>query len=183
MTLIEIIKKRKSVRKFTEEDVSDEDVMEILEAARLAPSGVNKQPWHFIIIRDQEIKSKIAKIMSPQATFIKKAPVAIALIVKTRSPWHVLDGAIAMEHLVLAAAEKGLGTCWTAAYGIKNPKNFQNLLMDALGVPTELQDNYLVITVTPLGYPAKRGSLQTKRKALEEIYSQEKFEVKEVKKK
>lgn len=178
MTLIEIIKKRKSVRKFTDQDVSDEDIMEILEAARLAPSGVNKQPWQFIIIRNKETQQQIAKIMSPWAKFIKLAPVAIALIVKTRSPWHLLDGAIAMEHLILAAAEKGLGTCWTATYGITNPKDFQSQLMDLFEVPKELQENFIVLTITPLGYPAEGGILETKRKPIDAIHSLEKFEIK-----
>ncbi len=179
MTLIEIIKKRKSYRKFTDQDILNEDINEILEAARLAPSGVNKQPWQFIIIRNKENKEKIAKLMTPWAKFIKYAPIAIALIVKTRSPWHVLDGAIAMEHLVLAAAEKGLGTCWTATYGITNPKDFQNQLMDILEVPKELQKDHIVLTVTPLGYPAEGGALITPRKKLEEIHSLEKFEEKD----
>lgn len=169
--------KRKSVRQFTDQEVSDEDVKFCLEAARWAPSGTNKQSWHFIVIRNKETQEKIAKLM-PWAKYNKFAPIAIACLANTKSIWHLLDVSIATEHLVLAAAERGLGTCWSAVYGINKPPDFQNRIMTILGVPEELQDKYIVVTITPLGHPAEGGTIKTKRKELEKIYSLEKFELK-----
>ena len=176
MTLMDLIMKRKSVRRYTDEEVPDEDIKYCLEAARWAPSGTNKQSWHFIIIRNKETQEKLVKLM-PWAKYNKFAPVAIACLANKKSVWHLIDVSIATEHLVLAAAERGLGTCWSAVYGIKKPEDYQNQIMNILGVPEELQEKYVVVTITPLGHPAEGGITKTKRKNLEKIYSLEKFEL------
>ncbi|MHC1591576.1 MAG: nitroreductase family protein [Candidatus Helarchaeales archaeon] len=175
MSILEVIKKRKSVRKFTDEEVAEEDLNAVLEAARLAPSGTNKQPWHFIIIKNKETQKELAKLM-PWGSFIKNAPIAIAVIVEQKSMWSILDGTIAMTHITLEAAARGLGTCWCACWPNleKNP-DLETKIKDLLGIPKEKQSKIKIITITPLGHPRPDGIKETKRKPLEKIVHHEKF--------
>ncbi|MHA1143315.1 MAG: nitroreductase family protein [Candidatus Helarchaeota archaeon] len=175
MSILDVVKKRKSVRKFTDQDVSDEDLNAVLEAARLAPSGTNKQPWHFIIIKNKETQKKIASLL-PWGTFIKKAPIAIAILVQKKSMWAILDGCIAVTHIMLEAAARGLGTCWCACWPNldKNPA-LEKQIHDILGIPEDLQPKMKLITITPLGHPDPKGIKETTRKPIEKIVHHEQF--------
>jgi nitroreductase len=121
------IKLRSSIRKYIDKPVDDEKILRLLESARLAPSGSNTQPWHFIIIRDEEIKQRIAKVSHNQEWMLS-APVFIVCVADIRSriesdieiildeesPQNDLkkiirDTAIAVEHIVLEAINEGLG--------------------------------------------------------------------------
>jgi nitroreductase len=125
--MIKEIKLRSSIRKYIDKPVDDEKILRLLESARLAPSGSNTQPWHFIIIRDEEIKQRIAKVSHNQEWMLS-APVFIVCVADIRSriesdieiildeesPQNDLkkiirDTAIAVEHIVLEAINEGLG--------------------------------------------------------------------------
>ncbi|MHA1270582.1 MAG: nitroreductase family protein [Candidatus Helarchaeota archaeon] len=174
-SILEVIKSRKSVRKFTDEQIADEDLNGILEAARLAPSGTNKQPWHFIIIKNKDTQKKLADLL-PWGRYIKNAPVAIAILVQLKSMWAVLDGAIAMTHITLEAAARGLGTCWCACWpNIEKNPALEKEINDILGIPEKLHGKIKLITITPLGYPAPDGIKETSRKELSKIVHYEKF--------
>ncbi|NLW60572.1 MAG: nitroreductase, partial [Firmicutes bacterium] len=118
MSFLELTKKRYSVRKYKDQPVEREKLLQVLEAARNAPSACNFQPWHFIVLTDETIKSKVAETY-PRDWF-KKAPVVIVACGDHSVSWKRADGkdhcdvdlAIAVEHMALAAAELGLGTCW-----------------------------------------------------------------------
>ena len=175
MEFSDVIKTRKSVRKFSEQAVEDEKIERILECARLAPSWANKQCWHFVVIRDLEAIKTIATSGVMVNKWLRKAP---AIIVACGDPnlsgrynemdYFLVDVAIAMEHLVLAATNLGLGTCWIGAFDEAKIKG-------RLGIP----DGILVVALTPVGYPAKRKSIKEemtkmivqskKRKPLAEI--------------
>ena len=186
MSVLDVIRARKSTRKYKEDPIPEEALSRILEAGRLAPSGKNLQPWKFIIVKDQDLKDRLAEA-SIRQYFMARAPLIIVACAfpddcyermgRYMKSWPV-DVAIAVEHMMLQAQEEGLGTCWSAVYGIKKPADFQNRVMTILGVPEELQDKYIVVTVTPLGHPAEGGVMKTKRKDIEKIYSLEKFELK-----
>lgn len=171
MSVLDAIIARRSVRKFRKDPVPEAALARILEAARLAPSGKNLQPWKFIIVRDPETRKKLAAASVNQA-FLASAPVVIAAcgfpaeayprLGRYMNSWPV-DVAIAMEHIVLQAAEEGIGTCWIGA--------FEEIEVKAvLGIPDEAR----VLALTPLGWPdespAPRG-----RKPLAKIVSYEKF--------
>jgi nitroreductase len=174
--VLEIIKKRYSVRKYSPKPVEEEKIKLILEAARLAPSSENSQPWHFFIVKDREKIEKIAKAMPLKTDlfinqFIAKAPVLIVacaanvpLIQRIIAPvihldWYKIDVAIALEHMVLTACELGLGTCWIGWFDEKKIKKI-------LGMPKK----HKVIELLTLGYPAEGFLPRTKmRKAMEEI--------------
>ena len=169
--LMEIIKKRKSVRSFAPKPVDDEVIKEIIEAARLAPSAKNLQPWKFIIVRDEATKEKLVEAAKGQR-FIKEASVIIAgvatntgYVMTNGIPACIIDLAIAMEHIALAAAEKGLGTCWIGAF-------YQDKAREILGVP----DDCMVVALMPLGYPKEELKPEEKRrKSLEEIICWERY--------
>jgi nitroreductase len=171
MSVLEIIKRRRSVRKYKEDPIPDDVLHRVLEAARLAPSGKNLQPWKFIIIRDRLIKEKLAEASSGQY-FMVKAPLVIAAcgfpdecysrLGRYMKSWPV-DVAIALEHLILQAEEENLGTCWIGAFEEKEVKAI-------LDIPEEAR----VLALTPLGYPAEKPPSRG-RKSLDEIISLEKY--------
>jgi nitroreductase len=171
MSVLEVIQKRRSVRKYKENPIPEEVLLRVLEAARLAPSGKNFQPWKFIIVKDKALKEKLAQASAGQF-FIAKAPIIIvgcgfpdncyARMGRYMKSWSV-DVTIALEHLILQAQEEGLGTCWIGSFEEEEVKAILN-------VPEEVK----VLALTPLGYPDEipppRG-----RKSLDEIISYDRY--------
>ena len=145
-----VIKTRRSVRSFASTDVPDELLDRVLDAARSAPSANNKQPWHFVLVRDRSIRRRLAEVAAGQA-FIAKAPVVIACCGQKYtdtyswigSNMHVVDVTIAVDHLTLAARNEGLGTCWIGAFDHEAARQL-------LKVP----DTHSVVMIVPVGYPA-----------------------------
>jgi len=160
LDFIEIVKKRRSIRKYKSDQIPEKQLKYVIEAARLAPSWANKQPWKFIIVTDQVLKRKIT-----MRDWAAEAPIVIVGIANptlsgTRADKHyyLLDMGIAMEHMMLAAAELGLGTCWIG--GQFN----EDIVRDTLKIP----DQYRVVALTPLGYSDEKPSLK-ERKDVKEI--------------
>ncbi|MBC7194555.1 MAG: nitroreductase family protein [Caldisericia bacterium] len=169
MILREILE-RYSVRKYQNKDVPQELILECLEAARLAPSANNRQPWKFIVVRDSEIRKKIGE-PTTWAKFIKDAPVLIVGCVTEKSfkmgGWYdssILDIGIAMEHIALQATHLGLGTCWIGDFDEK-------LVKELLNIPEDVR----VAALMTLGYSAHDKIPEKRRKKLEEIVSFEKY--------
>jgi nitroreductase len=168
MEFMEVVSKRRSIRKYKSNPVLDADIEYILEAARLAPSWANSQCWKFIVVKDKKIKEELA---SAGNSWIIHAPVIIAACAdpskpgtKGDQPYYMLDIGIAMEHVMLAAADKGLGTCWIGAFDEATAKK-------ALGVP----DNMRVVALTPLGHPNEAPGPRP-RKLLKDIMCVDKYE-------
>ncbi|HBC91987.1 MAG TPA: nitroreductase [Pelotomaculum sp.] len=150
MTLLDLMRNRYSVRAYKPEPVEKEKLEYVLEAARLAPTAANRQPFQFIIIETAGRRKELEQIYT--RPFLTQAPLAICVCTVRSQAWtrrqdnanygHV-DAAIAMDHLILAAAEQGLGTCWIAAFDPVATK-------EILGLP----DGVEPVALTPLGYPA-----------------------------
>jgi nitroreductase len=167
MSILEVIKERKSVRRYKADPISDDVLHRVLEAARFSPSGKNLQPWKFILVQDESLKQRLA-VASIRQTFIAEAPVVVVAcgfpdrcysrMGNYMKSWPV-DVAIAFEHLVLQAQEEGLGTCWIGAFEEKDVKSI-------LDVPEGVR----VLALTPLGYPDE-NPVPRGRKSLEEIVS------------
>jgi nitroreductase len=167
MEFYDVIRTRRSVRKFLKKGIPDEVLDRILEAARVAPSGGNSQPWRFVIVKDQDKKKKIADACYEQ-DFVTQAPVVIVCCsIKCSSgyePWQDdagwRDTIIAVDHLILAARNEGLGTCWVGAF-------YEEPIKEIVRVPKDVK----VVIVVPVGYPASRKAFrETKnRKSLKEI--------------
>lgn len=163
---MDVFKKRESVRSYKSELVSKTELLEILEAGRIAPSAVNFQPWRFIVIDDPELLKEVYKAY-PREWF-KTAPQVIIVCGNHDESWkrkldnkdHCdIDVAIAIDHMTLAAAEKGIGTCWVCNF---NP----TIIQEVLNLPQELEP----VALLPVGYPDNPAQAEEKmRKPLSKI--------------
>lgn len=166
MDFNELVKNRYSVRKYESRNVEKEVLEEILDTMRNAPSAVNYQPWHFVVVMDEKIRDNIAATYPVE--WIKKAPVIIVALGDHSKSWVRDDGkdycdvdvAIAIDHLSLAAVDKGLGTCWVCAFD-------KDMVIDILDLPENLEP----IALLPVGYPLDKNIRSKKRKSLDEIVS------------
>ncbi|MEA2090224.1 MAG: nitroreductase family protein [Thermoproteota archaeon] len=164
MEVFEAIRKRRSIRKYKPEPVSEEKLKIILEAARLAPSGKNRQPWQFVVVRNPERKKAVGRAANNQM-FITDAGVIIAALGDPAASPNGFkrDPVIAVEHMVLAAASLGYGTCWIGAFDEKKVKRI-------LGIPEKLA----VIALLPIGVPDESPPKKP-RKELAEMFFQEEY--------
>lgn len=163
MDFYEVIRNRESIRNYDPNRPVDREILNrILEAGRIAPSAANNQPWRFVLISSKEMLKKM------QACYLRgwfhDAPHVLVAVGKAKEAWvREADGynslhtdlAIAMDHMILAAENEGVATCWIAAY---KP--------DALNEALQLEEGECVCTITPLGYPKdgfkKKGTKQRK---------------------
>ncbi|MGC9094607.1 MAG: nitroreductase family protein [Candidatus Bathyarchaeia archaeon] len=173
--MFDAVQQRRSVRAYGAASVPKDKLMKILEAARLAPSAGNVQPWHFIVVTDGKKRQKIAK-SGWFSRFLAESPVVIVGCgdEKASPKWYLVDVAIAMQNIVLTATEEGLGTCWVGDFN-------ENLVKELLHIPK----NYRVVALLALGYSRKKFDVQGKvlhlirrRKKLEDIVSFEELEAK-----
>jgi nitroreductase len=165
MDVIQTITNRRSIRKYKHEPIPEDQLGLILEAARLAPSASNKQPWHFIVVQDKNRKTQLATAAYDQ-TFLKDAG---AIIVATADPqisakWHEKDAMIAIEHMVLAATSLGYGTCWIGAF---DPDKVKTLLK----IPSETS----IVALLPIGTPDEKPKPRP-RKDFHEIFYKEEWQ-------
>jgi len=144
MDALEAIKQRRSVRKYDRKPVPERDLLAILEAGRQAPSAANRQPWHFVVVKDEEVKRKLAAACSGQA-WMADAGVIVAGLGKPsiNEKWYPVDVAIAMQNMILAATALGYGTCWIGAFE-------HDRVRDLLQAPEDMR----VVALTPIGVPA-----------------------------
>lgn len=151
MDVIEAILSRRSIRKYDNEPVSDEDVEVLLNAAMYAPSAVDERPRHFVVIKDRKTLEEISQV-SPTARMVKHAPVAIVVcgdttLEKFPGMWP-LDCAAATENILLAATARRLGAVWTAVYPFdKRVESIQELV--------KLPAHVIPLCVIPVGHPAE----------------------------
>jgi nitroreductase len=164
MNVLEAIKTRKSVRKYLDKPVEDAVLMQVLDAARRAPSARNLQEWRFVVVRDKETRQKLAQAAGKQ-TFVGQAPLVIAacaetdgLVMNCGQACHPIDVAIALDHLTLMAVELGLGTCWIGNFDAGEVRKI-------LGIPAGIQ----VIELMPLGYPADPSIVDKTRLSFDQI--------------
>ncbi len=170
MNVAEAIRTRRSVRAYADRPVPEDVLGRILEAARLAPSGNNRQPWRFVVVTEPALRAKLAAAANGQR-FVAEAPVVIAGVGLTPErqmrcgiPGDPVDLAIALDHLSLAAVGEGLGTCWIGAFD-------QDPVRALLGVP----DTARVVELMTLGYPADRPREKT-RHPIETVVGRERFD-------
>lgn len=171
MEFYEVIKSRKSIRKYKSDPIRDEVLTRILDAGRFAPSAKNIQPWKFIIIKDISIKQQLVSACRNQE-FIAQAPIVVCAVALEKIAWgrmggywssYPVDIAIALEHIILAATAEGLGTCWVGAYDEKEVKRILNI-----------PDHVKVIALTPIGYPDQTPETRP-RKPLSDIISTDRY--------
>lgn len=173
MTFLELAKSRYSVRNYKPDPVEKEKLDYVLECGRIAPSAANYQPWRILVVREPGIKKKIEGTYNRE--WLKQAPVILVFLGDHRQGWKRNDGkdhtdidvAIIADHITLAAAEQGLGTCWICNFDA-------SLCTSVLNLPGHLEP----VAYLSLGYPAEstdQNARHLKRKTTEEIVSYDHF--------
>jgi len=151
MDAMDAILSRRSIRRYTEQPVSDETIKELLEAAMSAPSAGNEQPWHFLVIRERQILNEIPKYHQ-YSQMLRDAPVAIMVcgderLQKYEGYW-VQDCSAATENILIAAQAKGLGAVWLGVFPIEDRVI---ALRKLLNIPEEV----IPFSLISIGYPAE----------------------------
>ena len=171
MSFLDIANARYSVRSYEKQEVEMEKLLQVLEAGRIAPSAVNFQPIHLIVVTEQAEKEKLYQTY--KRDWIKEAPVIIVACGDHKTSWDRKDGkdhadidvAIVIDHMSLAATDLGLGSCWVCAFDAK-------LCHELLALPENLE----VVALLPLGYPKGERTTELRRKKLDEIVSWERYQ-------
>jgi len=164
MKVFDAISLRRSIRKYKSDPVEKGKLERILEAGRLSPSAVNKQPWHFIVVRDPSVRESL-RASYGQSWFVN-APLIIVVCADPSSAWVRRDGeefwkvdaAIALQDMILCATEEGLGTCWIGAFSEEPARR-------VLKIPEKIR----IAAMTPLGYADESKKPVSDRKPLKEI--------------
>jgi len=172
MELYETIAKRRSVRKYQERPLDEEALKRIMKAVSYAPSAKNIQPYVFIMVRDPEVKAKLAAAAFG-AKWMAEAPVVLVVLGNVEDAYGTMggfqssvfiDAAIAIDHLTLAATAEGLGTCWIGAFS-------EEKVIDILG----LEDNdWRVVAMVPIGYSMDEPEPRP-RKSISELFRNERL--------
>jgi nitroreductase len=165
MDVLEAIMIRRSIRKYRPERIPDEKLNMILEAARLAPSAANRQPWRLVVVEDRERKKALAKAANDQTFLSDAGAIVVAISDPEKSArWHEKDTMIALEHIVLAATDLGYGTCWIGAFD-------EDAVKSLLKIPAKMK----VVAVLPIGIPDEKPAPR-RRRELTEIFFKEEWE-------
>jgi nitroreductase len=161
MDTLDAIRIRRSIRKYTGEKIPRADLEKIIDAARLAPSGSNKQPWDFIVVTEEAMINQL-KIASP---WMDKAGAIIAVVMDPSSRWWVEDASAAVENMLLVCTALGYGACWLEGYTLPREDEFKLLL--------EIPKTKRLITLVPVGVPAELPIVD--KKPLTEVLHWEKY--------
>jgi nitroreductase len=161
MDALDLMLARRSIRRFTREDVSTQDEQKLVDAAFAAPSGNNARPWHFVFVRDPGTRGRLND-MHEWTRMLADAPLVVAVLGDERSsPWWIEDCAAATENILLEAADLGLGSVWC---GMRDEatevEGCETACREALGVPG---GGWRVLALIGIGHPAGRKKPRTQR--------------------
>jgi nitroreductase len=158
MEVSEAISKRRSIRKYKRKEMPREDVLKLLEAARTAPSGANRQPWEIVAITDPLRLKELVPVCKNQA-FLADCSLFLVGLDDVEAKWARVDLAIALDHVTLLAEDMGLGSCWIGAFDA-----------DALGKFVSAPKNKMVTVCLAVGYPDEEPDARS-RKPMEQLVS------------
>ncbi len=164
---VENIRNRRSIRKYIEKDIPEELLKEIIDCARLSPTGNNKQAWVFVVVTDKDIREKIA-YHAKYGQFIKEAGACIAVFCdegKATTPMQ--DACAATENIIIAAKSYNLGTCWVNSY----KKDHSTIIKELLNCP----DNMELMTLLSVGYYNEDYVKKRDKKTLEAVLKWDNF--------
>ncbi|MHA1909326.1 MAG: nitroreductase family protein [Candidatus Thorarchaeota archaeon] len=163
---MDIIKGRRSIRKYLSTDVEEEKVNQILEAGQWAPSASNKQPWHFIVVRDEGMRKNLADV-HPYGRFMAESPVVIVVLgdPDIHPRYHLADPHNAVQNMILTAYHLDLGTCWMGVRDTEIEPKFRELL--------KVPENYRIVCSISVGYHDVKATRT--RKPIDDIVSYERF--------
>lgn len=168
METIEAILKRKSIRKYSDKEISQQDLETILRAGMAGPSAVNVRPWHFYVIRDKELLSKVADGNGNAAKMLKNANVGIVVCGDTdlafsKAPeYWVIDGAIATQNMILAAYDLGIGSVWLGTWPQSEKVENQKAILN-------MPANHIPHSIVAFGYPESQEEFEAEGKGKLEL--------------
>jgi len=164
MDTMEVILARRSIRKYRADPIPPDLLTQILEAGRQAPSAANRQPWHFVVVREPAQRRRVAEACNNQMWMADADCILVGVGRNDiNEKWYKVDVAIAMQNMILAAHSLGYGTCWIGAF---DPEQ----LKEVCGIPAELD----IVACTPVGVPVVEPAART-RKEWGEIFSAERY--------
>jgi nitroreductase len=163
-SVLDVIRKRRTIRKFTDQEVSEEQIETLLELAMCAPNRLNRRPWAFVVIRDRELRGHLADLLRLHP-YLEDASTVIAVCGwPKRSPTWVLDISAAIENMLIGATSMGLGTAWIGAPDTALWELCEEFLHDALAIPIDVR----VLALVAVGHPAQERSPHRKQDRFDE---------------
>ncbi|MCX6373838.1 MAG: nitroreductase family protein [Actinobacteria bacterium] len=167
MDALDLMLARRSVRRFTTQDVSPEDEQKHIDAAFAAPSANNARPWHFVLVRDPATRSRF-KGLHQWTWMLEKAPLVIAVLGNDDDPWWIEDCAAATENILLEATALGLGSVWC---GMREDPGavvgYERSCCEVLGVPARA---WRVLALIGVGHPGEKKKPRTQRQVSKVSY-------------
>lgn len=162
MDALDLLLARRSIRRYTRDDVSEEDEQKLIDAAFAAPSADNARPWHFVMVRDVETRARLSHVHQ-WARMCARAPLVVAVLGRPDSTWWVEDCSAAAENVLLEAQSLGLGAVWV---GIRDEATQghgdERRVLEILGAPT---DDWRCLCLIAVGHPAETKQPRTQREA------------------
>lgn len=162
MNLLQLMKNRRSIRRYQDTAVSREKLLKVLEAGRIAPSWKNAQPWRFVVVSEETLRVQLGELLNfnPDRSAYEKAPYVIVAYAypelsgdMDEKPYYLVDTAISLEHMVLQAEELGLGTCWVGWF-------YEDKIKKLLGIDSACK----IVAITPLGVPDEAPPARARKK-------------------
>ena len=165
MSLVDVVSSRRSIRRYEKREIPKDVLDKILEAGRQAPSAANRQPFHFIVITNQELRKELSRGLFNR--FIQDSAITVVGCANTSeiltAKWAVVDTSIALQNMVIEAWTLGIGSCWIGDFKEDNVKQL-----------LEIPDRWKVVALVSFGYPAEQPQPR-KKKPIEELISYNKF--------
>jgi nitroreductase len=159
---LDLLLARRSIRRYTHEDVSPADEQKLIDAAFAAPSANNARPWHFVVIRDAEARARLSHVHQ-WAHMCARAPLVIAVLGRPASTWWIEDCSAATENVLLEAQSLGLGAVWVGTRGETDEERSDEMsLLEILGAPA---DEWRCLCLISVGHPAETKEPRTQRQA------------------
>jgi len=150
--MLEIFRKRRSVREYLPKEVEQEKLDEVLKAAMFSPTAHNRRSWEFVVVKDKGIIEKLSKA-TKWSDFAKGAPAVVILCAdESLDPRWIEDLSIAAGYIYLEAVNQGLGTCWIAVRDPQGSGNEENYVREIISVPEKIR----ILCMMPLGYPVEK---------------------------
>ena len=167
-----LIRERRSIRRYLEKDLEDEKISMLIEAALMAPSSRNLQPWEFIVVTDRDSLGKLSRAKPHGALFLRRAPLGIVVCADPeRAETWIEDSSIASIFIQLAAQSLGLGNCWIQIRDRMHDdmKSAERYISELLGIPEKMR----VEAIIAIGYPGKKKQPRRKNTLLyDKVYFQ-----------
>jgi nitroreductase len=147
--VLDVIRKRRTIRKFNAHEVSDEQIETLLELAMDAPNRLNRQPWHFVVVRDKPLQRQFADVLRIHPYLETASAVIAVCAIPSRSPTWAMDISAAIENMLIAATAMGIGSAWVGSPDTVMWSMLEEVLHDSLGIPCDVR----IASLVALGYP------------------------------